>query len=313
MRLLTATCLAAFATAATAEITLTDSFGRTVVLPETPERIVALYNENYGHLATLGVRPVATLVNPEMQRDEAYYFEDGLSIPTVANMDGSPDPEIVASFDPDLILTYSAEEAALFEGIAPTLALESWEGADGPADALRIVAQALGMEAEAEAAIAAFDARVAAYAARVPDRPSVLKFSGDGEGSFWFGTSADPVCPLLDRIVTCAWEDGPTGEIYQGTLEQLLALDPDVIVLNNWSELSDEDFLAALEADPLRQAARAVQEDRVVFLPEYSNPIFSSIAAGEKLVDTLIPAIFPEAFPTGALTEAEVAALTGEI
>jgi ABC-type Fe3+-hydroxamate transport system substrate-binding protein len=85
-----------------------------------------------------------------------------------------------------------------------------------------------------------------------------------------------------------------------------------VIVLNNWTELSTEDFLAWIAQDPLWGELRAVQEERVIFQPEYSNPIFSSIAAGHKAVDMIIPAIFPETFPDGALTDDQVAAAVSE-
>lgn len=293
---------------AAAEIIFTDALGREVTLPEPPERVVALYNDAYGHMATLGVRPVATLVNPEMQRDEATYFEDGASIPLVGAMDGSPDAELVASHEPDLILTWSAEEAAQFEGIAPVFAWEPFDGIEGPKAALREIARVLGRQEVAEERIRAFEDRIEAYAARVPERPTVLKLSASGDNEFWFGTVGDPICPLLDEVVTCEWENAsgqPWG--YQGTMEQALALDPEVIVLNNWTEADSEAFLAGIEADPLWSELRAVKAGRVVFLPEYSNPIYSSVASGEKALDTLIPAIFPDAFPA-PLTDAEVAA-----
>jgi iron complex transport system substrate-binding protein len=308
---LLALCLAAPALAE--PVAFTDALGREVTLPAPPERVVALYNDAYGHMATLSVRPVATLVNPEMQRDEATYFEDGASIPLVGAMDGSPDAERVASHAPDLILAWNAEEAAQFEGIAPVLALEPFDGIEGPKEALREIARVLGVPGRAEERIAAFEDRIRAYAARVPERPTVLKLSASGEDEFWFGTVGDPVCALLDEVVTCEWDNvGGQDWGYQGTLEQALALDPEVIVLNNWTEAGAEAFLAGIEANPLWGELRAVREGRVVFLPEYSNPIYSSVAAGEKALDTLIPAIFPEAFPDGALTDEEVAAAEEE-
>jgi iron complex transport system substrate-binding protein len=294
-------------------VTLTDALGREVTLLAPPERVVALYNDAYGHMATLGMRPVATLVNPEMQRDEVYYFEGGLSIPTVADMDGSPDPEIVASYEPDLIIAWNEEEARMFDGIAPVLSLEPFDGIEGPKEALRGIAVALGLSERAEARITEFEARIAAYAAMVPSRPTVLKLSASGENEFWFGTVGDPVCPLLGQVVTCEWENAPGQQWgYQGTLEQVLSLDPNVIILNNWTEASTEEFLAQIEANPLWAEIRAVQEGRVVFLPEYSNPIYSSIASGEKALDTLIPAIFPETFPDGPLTDEQVQEILAE-
>ena len=303
-----ALCLVLLAGPTLAEVAVTDGAGRELTFATPPERVVALYNDAFGQMATLGVRPVATLVNPEMAADAAYYFDDGASIPLVANMDGTPDPEIIASFMPDLIVTWSAEEAASFEGIAPVFVMHD----GGPEEVRRNLVDLgtiLGASDRAEAELAAFDARVAAYAARVPEQPTVLKLGASNADSFWIGSAGDPACGLLDMVVTCNWPgETPESWSYEATTEAVLALDPDVIVLGNWSEMDDAGLQAALEANPLWGEIRAVKEGRVVTVPGYSNPIFSSIAAGNKLIDTLIPAIFPEAFPNGALTEAEVIA-----
>lgn len=136
--------LALLAAPAAAEIAVTDALGRIVTVPAPPDRVVALYNDAFGQMASLGIRPVATLVNPEMAADEEHYFEDGASIPLVANMDGSPDPEIVASFAPDLVIGWSAEEAAAMEGIAPFYALDGVDGVEGVKDNLRDLGRSLG-------------------------------------------------------------------------------------------------------------------------------------------------------------------------
>ena len=153
-----------------------------MTLDGVPERIVALYNEPFGHLATLGVWPVAVLANPEMLADEATYLPDGSAIPQVGNADGSPDAELIASHDPDLIFVWGTEEVDSLGGIAPVLAMDGTAIAGEEAySGQRAVAAILGMQAEAEAAIAEFDARVAAYAALVPERPTVLKLSASGD------------------------------------------------------------------------------------------------------------------------------------
>ena len=140
------------------------------------------------------------------------------------------------------------------------------------------------------------------------DKLLPLKLGAEAPGRFSIATRDDPACGLLDRVAACDWTGEGLGDWgYQAGTEAVLALDPDVIVLGNWSEMDDAALQAALAADPLWGEIRAVREGRVVSVPGYSNPIFSSIAAGEKLLDTLVPAIFPEAFPGGPLTEAEVA------
>ncbi|MEM8590961.1 MAG: ABC transporter substrate-binding protein [Pseudomonadota bacterium] len=294
--------------------TVTDGLGVEHTFDAPPERVVAIYNDAYGQVATLGFVPSAVLANPEMIKDTETYLAEGPDIDWVG---GDPwweiDAELVAANKPDLIIAWGQDHVDTLSSIAPVFAMDGLAGDDGRGayNNLRAIAKVVGMEDEAEAQIAAFDARVAAYAALVPDQPTILKLSHTGEGSFAFASSGDPVCPLLDRIVTCQWQD-PTGEGgwgYDGTLEQALAIDPDIIILNNWDDsLSSEEFMAMMEANPLYGELSAVKNNSILHDPDYHNPIFSSIAAGTVLVDTILPRAFPATFPNGALTDAEVAA-----
>lgn len=56
-------------------VTVTDGQGRELNFDTLQQRVVGLYNGNFGNLAVIGVRPVATLANASMMV-AARYFED---------------------------------------------------------------------------------------------------------------------------------------------------------------------------------------------------------------------------------------------
>ncbi|MEM6427612.1 MAG: ABC transporter substrate-binding protein [Deinococcota bacterium] len=294
--------------------TVTDGLGREMTLEAPPERVAALANGPYGHMASLGVVPSAVLANPEMINDTETYLEEG---PDIFWVGGDPwwevDAELVAVHAPDLIITIRQQHVDLLSGIAPVFVVpgvsEEATGEPLAYSELRAVGAALGRPEDADTVIENFEQLIEAYAAMVPEQPTTLKMMQSANGGFAFSAVADPLCAhLLDRIVTCEWPQPPgvTDWDYPGTLEVALALDPDVIVLaNNSSTQSHDEFLAMLDADPLWNEVAAVKNDRVLFFPDYRNPIFSSVASGRKFLDTVMPAMFPGVFPE-PLTDEQV-------
>jgi iron complex transport system substrate-binding protein len=287
-------------------LTLIDGAGRELTFDAPPQRVVTYYNDSYGMLATLGLMPVAQSVNPEMLTDPIYFDGQGSDIPTIGYTD-SPDLEDVAAAQPDLVLVYSVEEAQALENIAPAFVTYDPSTMDELYEALRQYGRLFAREAEAEAAITAFQNRLAAYQALAPADVSVLKLGAMDGGAFWISTIDDPICQILDTVAMCEWEKATPDEFwgYESTIEGVLALDPDVIMLNNWTSGSREDLLAALDADPLWNELRAVQNGRVLGTPGYENPIASSLPAATKFLDTYLPLLYPDVFPE-ALTDAQV-------
>ena len=78
----------AWASAQTAPVPVVDGLGRELTFDAAPQRVIALYNGNYGLLASLGVRPVGALVNPSLRIP--LYFEDAASIPSVSAASAQP-------------------------------------------------------------------------------------------------------------------------------------------------------------------------------------------------------------------------------
>jgi iron complex transport system substrate-binding protein len=304
------------AAAAVGAIQVTDASGRTFSLPQIPERVVCLYNSCFGQMATLDVLPVAILVNDEMPPDPIYFGGAAQSLPRVKSSDAGIDAESVASFKPDLIVAWGQEELQALEGIAPVYLQEgTLDSIEGVKEELWRLALIFGKQEQAEAAITRFDERLAAYAARASKDVVVLKLGATGDDSFAIATVNDPICQILNQLARCNNPD-PTGATdtwsYAASLEGVLAIDPDVIILNNWwgdGELSDAQLLQKLDANPLWRELKAVKNQRVIApIDGYSNPVASSLLGAQKFLDVYMPLIYPEVFPQ-ALTDAEVQAI----
>ncbi|MEM7125986.1 MAG: ABC transporter substrate-binding protein [Chloroflexota bacterium] len=296
--------------------TITDGQGRELTFDAPPERVIPYFNGSFGHLATLGIMPIATGANPEMLKDPIY-LADGESIPRPM-VDGTMwdiDLEKVASYEPDLIMAWNMDDVDASGGIASVYLPSSPDSLAGVQDELRNVASIFGMEEKVEEIVSAFNNRVDAYATLSEENAdmTVMKLSILGDGQFSVATTSDPVCQMLDMIATCAWEDptGGDGWGYDTSIEGVLSLDPDIIIFNSWVDDDVDGAREEVQNDSLFAELTAVKNEMVFSTPGYENPIASNLPAAQKVLDTYIPQFFPEAFPDGPLTDEQVADILG--
>ena len=172
--------------AATGDRPYTDVTGHVSLLPERPERIVALSEPTLDGLLALGVTPVATTAGRGQGGLPAYLTERAADIPTVGVL-GQPSIERVAALEPDLILadgTSIQDEAVVdkLRRIAPTVYVsataEDWRSA------FSSLAAVVGREDEGAAALEAFDERVADIRGRLGENAgaqiSIVRWGGIG-------------------------------------------------------------------------------------------------------------------------------------
>ncbi|MCG8349841.1 MAG: ABC transporter substrate-binding protein [Chloroflexales bacterium] len=299
-------------------LTITDGAGRELTFDKPPERVIALWNGNFGQLAALGVYPVATNASEAWLSDSTYYLAGAETIPSVEAADGSIDLELVASFEPDLILGLTEEEAQQLEGIAPVFvnAGLNYQDVNAYQENLRVLGRIFDIDEAAEAAITDFENRLAAYQHMVENetKPTVLIFRAWGDQSFYAYTVATAACLLLDEVASCKWEN-PAGGIdaYQTSYEGALSLDPDVILLGHNSNFTDEDIenlFTELEENLLWNELSAVKNDRVVYVEGYENQSVNNLASAVKFLDVIVPRIYPDIFD-GPLTEEQVQEIVG--
>lgn len=290
--------------------TLTNNDGSVLTFDKAPERIICLYHECLELLAALDVTPLATAdwSVPQMLATSPLYFEQPNTIAFIPDVDDNPDFEMIAELKPDLVFGWQ-ELVAPLEGIVPVADVFTQDNSyRGTLQTLRAYGQVLGKEAEAEAAIKTFEDRLSAYKKLSPRNLTVLQ-SGTADGKeFWVSTSFSVPCSLLDEIAICDWEDpNPTPGTwgYASSAEGLLALDPDVIILESWDDSkSTSDLIALMESDPLLSELEAVKNGRV--LTDTDRDSYGiGVISGARLLDTYLPLLYPEVFPE-PLTDEQV-------
>ena len=288
-------------------VTIEDGLGRELTFDEPVERVVCFYNQCLGMMATLGVKPIAARYGDDVLNDPYYFDGDVEDIPVVPWTD-SADAEAVAALEPDLIIGFSSEEAETFKGIAAFYAEQPFNDLEGLYAELRALGKAMGLAERAEAAIQSFEARLAAYVKLSPkDAGTVMKIGVADDKTFDISSTNDLTCQLLDLVATCEWsqEGDPTYWSYQTSIEGLLALNPDVLLPLNWSELSDAELWSKLETSALWNELTAVKNNRLLRVEDYSNPIASTIPGAAKFLDKFMPLLYPDTFPE-PLTDEQV-------
>ena len=267
--------------ATSAPITLSDGLGRTVTLNGPAQRIVSLAPSNTEILFAVGAGTQVA------GRDESSdYPDETLSLPTVGGWSGFSTESIVA-LQPDLVLAggiNTPELVASLESLGlrvyflpnPATIEEMYAN-------LETVGLLTGHEAETAALVEALKVRVAAVdekIAAVTERPSVYyeldatdptKPYTAGPGSF--------VDLLIQRAGGANVGAQLQGQWVQISLEELLILDPDMILLGDslYGETPEK-----VAARPGWEVLSAVQDGRIY---PFDDTLVSR--PGPRLVDAL--------------------------
>jgi ABC-type Fe3+-hydroxamate transport system substrate-binding protein len=154
----------------------------------------------------------------------------------------------------------------------------------------------LGREADAETFIATTNDRLDAYdIVSEPTTKLLVIRATPGANEFWFPPSCGPA---LARLVECV---GYTGEWFSATTEGLLSLNPDIIIVEDWSEGL---VLESLSEFPLWNEIDAVRDGRVYLIPPSRTLDYSLISVANSL-NTIMPLAYPDIFPA-PLTDEQV-------
>ncbi|MOA01924.1 putative siderophore-binding lipoprotein YfiY precursor [compost metagenome] len=265
--------------------------GHEVTIPAKPERIIASYLED--PLLVLGYTPVAQWSVANGIQD---YLQDQLSgIPTIPY---DLPPEIVASFNPDLILVSS--EATVQNGlyeqyskIAPTYVVGDAITADWRST-LSKMGEILNASDKAEAALKDYEAKVAETKAKVEEKigdksaaiiwlVSKNFYVVNGEvasGAVLYGDLGMKTPNVLAVLPEATANWNPIS------LEKLVELDADYIFLVN----SDKGQTGNLE-DALWKNIPAVKNGNVFELTASSSWLYNGQIAGMKIMDDLVKLI----------------------
>jgi iron complex transport system substrate-binding protein len=299
------------ASAGANDVTVTDPTGKTFTFDAVPKNIICLYHECIELMSALGIEPLAILAPnwlPDFASDPVYFPQPNKIVKLVPQDSGSWNYEVIAALKPDIIFG-SAEDRTALDGIAkvydvgPNYSMNHQDTLDH----LMEFAKMLNRTNEATAVVKRYQDRHAAYKALAPRNQSVLIVAYWDKGA-WLYSGASVPCSILNKVAKCDWanpDPQPGSWGYSSSVEAVLKLDPDTIILENWTELPNDKAMEQLRADPLWSALRAVQKNRIFPMTNRDGYGLGPIG-GIKLLDLYLPLIYPDVFPK-ALTDEQVA------
>lgn len=297
---------------AAGHLSISDTSGVTLNFARPPERIIAMGVRDFEILAALGITPIA--VGPysyltKLAQNPLYYAQpNDITTLRAAQGDLGIDLEEVAQLKPDLMFGWPELRTAL-QDVTPVY--DPYTKQDTYQDhlaELRKFAVLFGREAQAEQAIRKFEDRLAAYKQRSPKNVSVMYVGGTTKEVF-IRHERSGTCSLFKEVALCDWQDPKQDGAwsYTTSLEGLLQLDPDVLLLESWDEqLSTAELIAEYEKNPLLAELKAVKNQRLVAVDGDTKDLDGmGVIGAARMLDTYMPILYPDIFPQ-PLTDAQV-------
>jgi iron complex transport system substrate-binding protein len=256
--------------------------GNTVEFSEYPQRIVSISSSTTETLFAIGAGEQV------VGRDEySIYPEEALSVSSVGALWEELPSEAILALEPDLIVAAQIitedQIAALHElGLTvywqanPASYEELWEN-------IHILAALTGQEAEAETLITDLKARVAAVqekVAAVSERPSVFyELDATDPSNPWTTGSGTFIDYIINQAGGTNAASALEGDFAQISTEQLIAVNPDIILLADAPYGTTPESVAAR---PGWETIAAVQENALYPI----DPNIMSVP-GPRLVNAL--------------------------
>jgi iron complex transport system substrate-binding protein len=275
--------------------TFVDATGKSFTIERPPKRVVAVSPSAVELLYAVGAAPIA-------RPSSATFPEAARSLPTVGTS-YQPNLEQIAAQNPDLILADAQiqgppQVAELAKLGAPVFSIRVQTFADVPAS-LRLVGDVVGRTEEGEKAAKEIEGKLQAAQAKLPpegQRPTVFLMVGTAD-AFWGAKpdsfSGDVIAKLGAKNLV---QSGPDTSQFPGftsySLEQLVALDPDVILVMSIPVPNVPPTSRQLATNPAWSGLRAVKNGRV---QEVSTEVLVQ-SAGPRVgavIDQLFPILYP--------------------
>mgnify|MGYP001156902986 CR=1 FL=1 len=244
---------------------ITHEMGETTV-PDSPQRIVVLEFSFVDALASLGVTPVGIADDKKGEKALIPEVASKLGEWTPVGTRKQPSLEVVSSLNPDLIIADLKRHEAIvgdLNGIAPTIVLRGLQGTyEDNVASMSVIGEALGLGDKMEKRIAEHRSAIEALAAKVPASESRTVLPGvvwaDG---FNAHASSSYTGALLQKIgLENAIQSDPGTPYATMTLETLIKIDPDVIFLMKYSDVTIVDDW---KKNPLWNVLKAVKNNQI--------------------------------------------------
>lgn len=274
--------------------TFVDATGKSFTIETPPKRVAALSPSAVELLYAVGAAAIA-------RPSSANYPEQARSVTAVGTA-YQPNLEQVAAQSPDFIIADSQIHSPqlvseLSKLGAPVFSIRVQNVADVPAS-LRLLGNVMGKGEEGEKAAKDLETKLQNVQSRLPpadQRPTVFLMIGTAD-AFWGAKpesfSGDVIARLGAKNLV---ESGPDTTQFPGftsySLEQLAAIDPDVILVMSVSPNAPP-ASRQLAANPAWNGLRAVKSGRV---QEVNTEVLVQSAGPRvgEVIDTLFPVLYP--------------------
>lgn len=282
-----ALALAAFPAGA---VEVTHAMGKTQV-PNDPQRIVVLELSFVDALAAVSVAPVGIADDSDRDRVVAAYTDIiGQGWVSVGSRK-TPSLERIAALAPDLIIADKTRHAGAYDtlsSIAPTIVLDSLTGDYHEALAqAAVIGKAIGKPEEMARRIANHTARMHIYTEtfRIKAEGVTAQFGVANTTGLWLHSPNSYVGSLLRFFGFGASMTGANAGDYAATyvpvsLEQLSAIDPDILIVGRYTDPAITDTWAD---ETLFQGLAAVRADHVFAADAHEWSRLRGMIAAERL------------------------------
>ena len=288
-------------------LTVTDAAGHKITLESAPETVMCMWNGCVSDMAFVGVIPDAVTEGVESLGGHPTHFGDNFDeVMLIPQEENLPNLEEILAIEPDLVIGNTDGYAAT-SPLVPSYE-QNYETAtlDLFFFDVRNYARMFGREEQTEARIARLLQRAEAYGIASGREKSIyLGFPNDDKGSSWSVNGGDATCGFVQPEGQCTADYN--DEWQEVTVEGLLAIDPDVFIIeDHGGEYSEEPraALTYLEDNPLWQELTAVQNEQIHLIPRaISRPGYPLTL--ELWLDEVMPLAYPDLF-FEPLTDKEV-------
>ncbi|EKO3446998.1 ABC transporter substrate-binding protein [Vibrio fluvialis] len=270
-------------------VTVTDSHGE-FTLNQVPQRIVALEFSFVDALAAVDVSPVGI----------ADDYDPSRLLPAVSAKLGQwqsvgtrsqPSLEVIASLKPDLIIADVDRHSAVYRDlskIAPTLLLPSRrETYEDNLKSAAIIGKVIGKEAEMQQRLAQHHQLMDHYAAQLSGLNNQTVQFGVARENDFYAHSAESYAGGVIHALGLAAPTGLRNEnaSRQISLEQLLALNPNYLVVGDYTEKS---IVSRWQKQPLWNVLSAVRAKQVLHVDGNMWACCRGILAAEYMAADLV-------------------------
>ena len=293
--------LGTYAYWAKTDLSYTDFTGTEVTLPARPQRIVCLVSLCEDILHELGIDPVAV-------SDKFYqlpqFWGPNQTFPAIGGGFGAPNVEDIAAAKPDLIIGFLPHIGLRdqLKPIAPLFIMNPAKYQDS-LNYLLTMARLTDRTYQAEQSIAGFLSTLATYKAKSPNNKVPLILFG-GSTNFSIFTQGSLFGSVLSAATNYPWPASPgpgapdqePGSL-QYSLEKILAVDPDVLLVETVGAGTGGNLSKQLAANPIWSELKAVKNNQVYEV----NPNYYVFGRGTRslsyaLADAMHD-IYPDTFP----------------